>query len=87
MDINDIKVALDAIEEIWPFKRIKAPQHLIDKYNETFKDKKYVDFAITVDKNAEVTDDELWDMMVDSNKMLENAIPLKFNDLKWVDAE
>lgn len=56
----------EQLDEIWPFKRVSAPAHLIEKYNDTIGKQSGTemrDFAVTVDKGTEVTDDLIWEAM------------------------
>lgn len=71
---------IKALEEAWPFKRISAPKHLVDRHNEQFKDNQLVDFAITVDKNASVSEEELWDLMTNKSGWMDSAKDLDFGD-------
>lgn len=57
---------LEELEEIWPYKRISLPEHLIEKWNETIgkeKGQELREMAFTVAKDAEIDDDMLWDLM------------------------
>jgi hypothetical protein len=63
---------LNQIDELWPFRRVVAPDHLAQRWNEQFSDEKgqiLKEVAFTVDKGAEVTDDMLWKMMTTDFKV------------------
>jgi hypothetical protein len=63
---HKLQEILSEIEKVWPFKRVIAPQHLITRWNEEIGSKRnetIKEMAFTVDKNAVVTDEEMWKMM------------------------
>jgi hypothetical protein len=63
---------LNQIDELWPFRRVVAPDHLVQRWNEQFSDEKgqiLKEVAFTVDKGAVVTDDMLWEMMTTEFKV------------------
>jgi hypothetical protein len=70
--------ALRAIDEVWPYKRVKAPQHVLDAINGD-SEERLVEFAITVARDVEVTDQTF----IDASKFLRenNGEPLDFGDL------
>ncbi len=70
---------LKALDEAWPFKRLSAPQHLLDRYNETIGKEtgmQMKEFAITVDKNYPATEEDIWKAMT----MKIDAEPHVFGD-------
>lgn len=76
---DSLSIALKSIDDIWPFKRIRAPKYLIDRYNESVakgSGRQMVDFAITVDKNYPATEEDIWKAMT----MVIDAKPYVFGD-------
>jgi hypothetical protein len=69
--------AIHAIDEIWPYKRVRAPQHVLDVINEG-SDEKTVEFAITVARDVEVIDQ----IFIDAFKFLKEnkGKPVVFGD-------
>lgn len=64
--IDSWKHLSDLLDQIWPYKRVGAPLDLIEKYNNTVGKENGVlmkQFAITIDKNVEPTDDMIWEAM------------------------
>jgi hypothetical protein len=56
----------EQLDQIWPYKRVVAPSHLIEKYNDTIGKEsgmQMTQFAVTVDKGTEVSDDLIWEAM------------------------
>lgn len=69
----------EQLDEIWPYKRISAPLHLIEKYNNTIGKETGVEmkqFAVTVKKETDVTEDLIWEAMA----MKVGVEPTVFND-------
>lgn len=57
----------EKLDAVWPFKRIMVPKHLLERYNNEFlggAHGKLVEYAITVKKEVEVTDDMIWEAMI-----------------------
>ena len=71
---NSLKDYISKMNDAYPFKRISAPKHLIDRWNEEVGSKtgqEITEMAFTIDKNAEINDDEIWKMMTYTATMAE----------------
>ena len=56
----------EQLDQIWPYKRVVAPAHLIEKYNNSVGKQtgmEIIQFAVTVEKGVDVTDDQIWEAM------------------------
>lgn len=61
-----LKKFIEKMDKAYPFKRVSAPKHLIDRWNEEVGSKngqEMREIAFTVNKDAEIDDDMIWDMM------------------------
>ena len=57
---------LRKMDEVHPFKRVKAPKHLLDRWNDEIgskEGKEIKEMAFTISKDAEISDEEIWNMM------------------------
>lgn len=74
-DVSEyLKDYIAKMNDVYPFKRISAPKHLIDRWNEEVGSKtgqEITEIAFTVDKNAEIDDNEIWKMMTYTATMSE----------------
>lgn len=58
---------LERLGKAFPFKRVYASAELLDRFNKQFG-VEMTQFAITVDSSANISEDELFTLMVDSRK-------------------
>ena len=71
-EIDAWKHISEELDRIWPFKRVMVPKHLLDRYNKEFyadSGVKMAEYAITVKKEVEVTDDMIWEAMTFMKKI------------------
>jgi hypothetical protein len=62
---------IETMDKLYPFKRVKIPQRLIDKFNIEF-DINLSEMVFIVDKELEINDTILWEFMLDGRKIIEN---------------
>lgn len=63
---ENLKKFIGEMNNAYPFKRVSAPKHLIDRWNEEIgkkEGKQITEMALTIDKDAEIDDDDFWKMM------------------------
>lgn len=71
LDLGDY---ISKMNDAYPFKRISAPKHLIDRWNSEIgkhRGETVTQMAFTVDKNAVINDDDIWKMMTYTATMSE----------------
>lgn len=74
----------DLLDEVIPFKGIEVPQYLIDRFDEYAGNEPGTTLRIrfTVDKDFEITEESLWDLIVNWNESPKTQ--LDFGDETWV---
>lgn len=78
-DVKKMIEVLKALDEAYPFKRVRVPKHLLDRYNEEFGGEVVVkEMAFTFAKGTEVSEDEIWDFMLKMREIAKTAKPVEF---------
>jgi hypothetical protein len=77
------KEALDLMDNAWPFKRVKASKELLDRFNKLSGEQVTLEFAVTVRRDVEVTEQMLWDALVEAKRISKEEKPILFGDGSW----